>query len=193
MHPRLHTVRSTRPVRIALACLLVGTVVTPVAGQGQILRPQADSPDSAILRSERVARLAIELPVEPEVAWDAWTDANQFVQWLPQWAEMQVTEEGTFEMGWQGYEGVWSGTYLEVERPERLSFSWLPPESTFPAGAYETTVTLTFEESEEGGTTMTLEHSGFRGVEELEAQLQSWRQYLFALRAFVLQPRVSGE
>ncbi len=172
------------------ATLLSLAVIAATTGRGvsatQILRPQGQT--SAILQTDRVARLVLALPVSPEIAFDAWTDANQLVEWLPHWAEMTVSEDEEFRFGWEGYAGEWQGRYLEVERPDRLVFTWLPPVEVFPAGAYESIVTLTFEEVEEGRTTMTLEHSGFRDTPELEAQLQVWRGYLFALRAFLLQP-----
>ncbi len=171
---------------------LVGLAVvaaTPARGarMSQILRPQGQG-STEILQTDRVARLVLALPVSPEIAFDAWTDANQLVEWLSHWAEMTVSENEEFRLGWEGYDGVWQGRYLEIDRPGRLVFTWLPPEEVFPAGAYESIITLTFEEVEEGRTTMMLEHSGFRDTPELEAQLQVWRGYLFALRAFLLQP-----
>ncbi|MFW6198267.1 MAG: SRPBCC family protein [Acidobacteriota bacterium] len=184
--------RSGARVALALAVCLIapGAVVAGGAQADQILRPQAAVTE--ILRVDRVIRLELELPVEPEVAYDAWTDASQLVEWLPHWAEMTVAEDSGFEMGWEGYDGVWTGTYLEVDRPEALAFTWLPPESVFPAGSYETEVRIRFEPREEGGTLLLLEHSGFRDTPEMEAQLQAWRPYLFALRAFLLQMPASG-
>ena len=137
---------------------------------------------------DRVARLEIDLPVDVETAYDAWTVVTEFVEWLPHWADMTVDEGGGFTMGWDGYEGEWTGTYLEVERPERLVFTWVVPEGVFPSGSYETVVTLTFEEADEGRTSMRLEHSGFRDSAEMESQLQSWQGYLYALRAHLLRP-----
>lgn len=190
MHSERHEQRIDRPAAVGMVLLvcLVWGAAGHAQPERQILRPRQEGAETTILQTDRVVRLVLQLPVEPGVAYDAWTDANQLVQWLPQWAEMQVTEGGTFEIGWDGYEGVWSGTYVEVERPERLAFTWLPPETSFPGGAYQTLVTLTFEEGETGGTVMTLEHSGFRGIDEMEAQLEVWRPYMFALRAFVLRP-----
>ncbi len=186
--------RATWPGLLCTAkgAALVGLVVvaaTPASGARatQILRPQGQG-SVEILQTDRLVRLVLALPVSPEVAFDAWTDANQLVEWLPHWAEMTVSEDEEFRFGWEGYDGVWQGRYLEVDRPDRLVFTWLPPAEVFPAGAYESIVTLTFEEVEEGRTTMTLEHSGFRDTPELEVQLQAWRGYLFALRAFLLQP-----
>lgn len=172
-------------VTIVLCLAVTGTVPAGAAQGTQILRPQGAVAE--ILRVDRVIRLELQLPVEREVAYDAWTDASQLVEWLPHWAEMTVAEGSGFEMGWEGYDGVWTGTYLEVDRPELLAFTWLPPESVFPAGSYETEVRVRFEPREEGGTLLLLEHSGFRDTPEMEAQLQAWRPYLFALRAFLLQ------
>lgn len=175
-------------VLVALALCPLGSAAGLHGAGTQILRPgQERSEDISILRTERVARLTLRLPVEREAAYDAWIDANRLVEWFPHWAEMTVTEGGSYEIGWEGYDGVWQGTYLVVQRPERLSFTWLPPASVFPSGAYETTVDLLFEEGEDGGTILTLEHTGFEGAAELEAQLQAWRAYLFALRAYLLQ------
>lgn len=166
------------------AMILLGTL-TGVA-EAQILRPQGDGADD-ILTMQRVIRLELALPVDPATAYDAWTVAMNLVEWLPHWAEMRVDVGEPYSMGWDGYEGVWTGRYIEVERPERLVFTWIPPEGVFPSGSYETVVTLTFEEVEEGRTMMVLEHSGFEEASELEAQLQAWRGYMFALRAYLLR------
>lgn len=170
----------------AAAVLGLALLVSGPAPAGQILRPEGQG-GSEILVIERVIRMTLDLPVEPEVAFDAWTDANRLVEWLPHWAEMTVDVGATYSFGWDGYEGVWTGTYLEVERPERLVFTWEPPEGVFPSGTRETVVTVAFEESDEGRTSMTLEHSGFGEVAELESQLQAWRGYMFALRAYLLR------
>ena len=165
---------------------LFAAILVPGTASAQILRPEGDG-GAEILVADRVARLVLALPVSPEVAYDAWTDVYALVEWLPHWAEMTVTEGEGFEFGWDGYEGVWSGTYLEVQRPERLVFTWVPPVGVFPSGSYETVVELTFEEAEDGRTSLVLEHRGFHDAAELEAQLQAWRGYMFALRAHLLR------
>lgn len=174
---------------VAVATWLLAAVV---AAEGAML-PQApgEGTAAAILQVDRIIRFELRLPVEPERAFDAWTDAIQFVEWLPHWAEMTVGEGETYSMGWEGYDGVWQGAYLEVNRPEALAFTWQPPQSVFPTASYPTTVRITFEELE-SGTLLVLEHSGFRDVPELEAHLQAWRPYLFALRAFLLRSPGSG-
>jgi hypothetical protein len=39
---------------------------------------------------------------------------------------------------------------------------------------------------------MILEHSGFRGSTEMETTLETWRAYLYNLRALLLQQAPSG-
>ena len=167
--------------------VVVGLLVPAAGGAVQILRPEGGD-GVEILETDRVARMRLALPVGRELAFDAWTQAGHLVEWLPHWVEMQVAEGEGFTMGWDGYDGEWSGTYLEVDRPERLVFTWVVPDGVFPSGVNETVVTLTFEEVEEGRTSVLLEHSGFGDSAELESQLQAWRGYLFALRAHLLRP-----
>ncbi|NKB88642.1 MAG: hypothetical protein GKS06_10520 [Acidobacteria bacterium] len=170
-----------------LRLAVLGTVVClALPASAQILRPTSDD-GGEILRVARVAELELDLPVDAETAYDAWTVVTELVEWLPHWADMTVDVDSGFSMGWDGYDGVWTGTYLEVERPERLVFTWVVPEGVFPSGSYETTVSVTFEETDEGRTTMLLEHRGFRDAAEMESQLLSWRGYMFALRAHLLR------
>ena len=141
---------------------------------------------SAFVESELLVRLTMELPVEIEIMFDAWTTADQFVQWFPGWAEMTVTEGGEYRFGWDGWEEEWAGSYIEVDRPTKLVFTWFPPAAVFPIGAYETTVTLSFEDLQ-GTTRMTLEHSGFQAGPEMESHKEAWSGYLYNLRAYLLQ------
>lgn len=167
---------STVITRLAATILLVAIAPRPAAAQQQ-----------AFVQGELVVRLEMEVPVAPETVYDAWTIADQLVQWFPSYAEMTVTEGGEYRFGWEGWDQEWVGTYLEIERPERIAFTWHPPAAVFPEGAYETTVILTFEEVEEGVTRLVLEHSGFKGGAEAESHLEAWRGYLYNLRAFLLQ------
>lgn len=171
---------------VALLPSLVSNSAGAMQGGSQILRPMEDT--ASVLQMDRVARLTLLLPVDREAAFDAWTDASRLVEWLSHWAEMTVDVDAGFQIGWEGYDGIWQGRYLEIDRPRLLKFTWLPPAEVFPSGAYETVVTLTFEKADPGGTLMTLEHSGFQAGAEMDAQLQAWRGYLFALRAYLLQP-----
>jgi len=165
-------------------CVVMASVFVGVA---LVCVPLAARPQKrAFVEAELLVRLMMELPVEPEVMFDAWTTADQLVQWFPGSAEMTVTEGGEYRFGWDGWEEEWVGTYIEVDRPDRLVFTWQPPATVFPTGAYETTVTLSFEDLD-GATRMTLEHSGFQGGSEMESHKEAWSGYLYNLRAYLLQ------
>lgn len=177
---RLHGVRFLFLVASA-ACITALAHASPPSRQDL-----AGGQRRSYVESDRLVRLTMEVPVEPERVFDAWTNAAQLVEWFCHWAEMTVTEGGPYRLGWDGYEAVWEGTYVEVDRPNKLAFTWNPPAVIFPAGAYPTTITLTFEDLD-GATRMVMEQSGFQGAPEMESSLELWRSYLYTLRAFLLQ------
>jgi len=165
--------------RKLLLALLVVAATAPALSAGVQQR--------AFVTGDLRVHLEMEIPVAREVVYDAWTRADQLVQWFPSTAEMTVTEGGEYRFGWDGWDDEWVGAYVEVERPERLVFTWQPPESVFPQGAYETTVTLTLEEVDDEVTLLVLEHGGFQGGAEADSHMEAWRGYLYNLRAFLLQ------
>ena len=152
-----------------------------------LLASAATAQQAAFVESELVVELTMEVPVPRAQVYDGWTVADQLVQWFPGFAQMTVTEGGEYRFGWDGWDEEWVGIYVEVDRPNRLVFTWQPPAAAFPEGAYETTVTLTFEELDDELTRLQLRHSGFRGGAEMESHMEAWRGYLYNLRAFLLQ------
>jgi uncharacterized protein YndB with AHSA1/START domain len=176
-------IKRTGVVELAALLALVGLV-----GQGAALGLEQQR---AFVEGELVVRLTMELPIAPEQFFDAWTTAEQLVEWFPSWAEMTVTEGGEYRFGWDGWDDQWTGTYVAVDRPNRIVFTWQPPAAVFPQGAYETIVTLTFEDLD-GATRLVLEHGGFQGGAEMESHLEAWRGYLYNLRAFLLQGSSGG-
>jgi uncharacterized protein YndB with AHSA1/START domain len=189
------TGKKSRVPRYLVGGVIVLLMITSMAEQAAPALGQQEEGESqrrAFVEAERLIRLSMELPVEPEQVFDAWTNAPQLVEWFPHWAEITVTEGGSYRMGWDGIEAVWEGTYMEVERPAVLVFTWNPPAEYFPHGAYPTTVRLTFEQVDDV-TEMVLEHSGFRGTPEMETTLETWRAYLYNLRAMLLQSTPGGQ
>lgn len=162
-------------------------MVSCVAVAALLPAAPAMAQQEAFVDSELIVELTMEIPVPRAQVYDAWTIADQLVQWFPGFAQMTVTDGGEYSFGWEGYDDEWAGVYVEVDRPNRLVFTWQPPASAFPEGAYETTVTLTFEEVGDELTRFTLRHGGFRGGAEMESHMEAWRGYLYNLRAFLLQ------
>ena len=92
-----------------------------------------------------------EIPASADALFDAWLDAESLGTWLrPDGtqgtrAETDPREGGEFRivMDRDGESLLHSGTYLEVERPSRLVFTWSSPAT----GHRDSVVTVTFEES----------------------------------------------
>ena len=197
---------SKRSQAVVVAALLAGVAAVPIAAVGRgaaaavtaaataagaavtAVATVATPQQRAFVEGELTVRLEMQIPVEAERVFDSWTRAEQLVEWFPSSAQMTVAEGGEYRFGWDGWDDEWRGTYVVVERPGRLVFTWQPPAAVFPEGAYETTVTLTFEDLD-GATRLVLEHSGFTGGAEAESHLEAWRGYLYNLRAFLLQNR----
>lgn len=178
-----------RPIGTGIVALLMA-VLGWAGPTARVVASGADPAGAVVqqryVEGELLLRVRTRIPVEASVAWDAWTRADQLVQWFPHEAEMTVAEGGEYRWSWEGQQDVWQGTFVEVDRPQVLTFTWNPPESFFPEGSYETTVRLTFEEAE-GETLLTLEHSGFRDTADMEATYGRWEEYLYNLRAYLLR------
>ncbi|HVY05083.1 MAG TPA: SRPBCC domain-containing protein [Burkholderiales bacterium] len=103
--------------------------------------------------------------VPPEKVWDAWTNPQALKQWFgPDEGRVEIAEVdarvgGRYRILFHTQDGQShdvSGTYREIRRPAKLSFTWAwksTPER-------ESLVTLTFEPSG-GGTEFTMLHSRF--------------------------------
>jgi uncharacterized protein YndB with AHSA1/START domain len=76
-----------------------------------------------------------------------------------------------------------SGEFAAVEPPSRLVFTW-----RWDADETETLVTVTFADSEDGGTILTVVHERFDTAEEAADHEQGWSDCLERLGA-VVRPR----
>lgn len=114
----------------------------------------------------------------------AWTEPAQLRQWsCPEGmgiAEVQVdlTVGGRYRIRMTGAEGqVYTafGTYREIDRPQRLVYTWDWEEPDHAVG--ETLVTVEF--SERGGSTeVTLTHEAFSAAEAKVSHEQGWTSCL---------------
>jgi uncharacterized protein YndB with AHSA1/START domain len=126
-------------------------------------------------------RVQRRLPGPPEHAFAAWTEPRLLARWMSPFgsaeAEVDLRVGGTFSivMNGPGQEIRHTGTYLELEPPNRLVFSWVSP-FTGPepsrvsvylvaSGADETELTLVHDrlpagqvESHQGGWGQILDH-----------------------------------
>ncbi len=116
-------------------------------------------------------------PYAPELVWEALTDRTEISQWLMKTDFVpNVGQEFQFTYdpgpGWRGYVDC---KVLEVDPPKRLAYSWSSHD-----GNGISTVTWTMQPVE-GGTLLTLEHTGFTGEnwqKEYDGVSGGWPKHL---------------
>ena len=117
--------------------------------------------------------------------WRAWTDASEFVAWF--WptrfdtvGEVDARVGGRWRLA-SSVAGIGvSGEFAAVEPHARLVFTW-----RWDADETETLVTVTFADSGDGGTILTIVHERFDTQDEAESHQQGWNDCLDRLAALV--------
>ncbi len=110
------------------------------------------------MTDDHAVRVKREIRAPAEVLFDAWLDPASLGTWLrpsgvrETRAETDPREGGTFRIVMIDDEAavVHSGTYLEIDRPRRLVFTWSSPVT----GHRDTVVTVTFRTTDEADVTV---------------------------------------
>lgn len=111
----------------------------------------------------------------PEEVWAAWTEPARLARWFTTEAELDVRPGG----GYATADGD-RGTYLRVEPPRRLRFTWDHPEH-----APGTVVDLAIDARAGGGSLVRLEHRGLPDREAFEDLQEGWAWALASLESFL--------
>lgn len=123
-----------------------------------------------------VASVWIEAP--PDRVFPFFVDPARLTQWLGHAAELDPVPGGRFAADIN--HRLVRGTYLELEPPRRVVFSWGDAGSAeLPPGSTRVEVDL---EPSEGGTTVTLRHHGLAGA-QLTDHARGWPVKLGELAA----------
>jgi uncharacterized protein YndB with AHSA1/START domain len=132
-------------------------------------------------RDENDGHVEVEVWIDasPEVVFPFLTDPDRLLRWIGIAAQIEPNPGGIFRVGMNGKD-VARGTYLEVDPPRRVVFTWgwegdghgVPPGST--------TVTIDLT-SENGGTKLRLRHTGLRG-ENRNRHAKGWGHYAARLK-----------
>lgn len=126
--------------------------------------------------SEHALIIRKHLPAAPAVVFDAWTTPAHMANWLSPMTSASVPRldlrvGGEFQIDMHGEEKsyVHTGKYLEIDRPNKLVFTWVS-EGTQQE---ETVVTIELQEKA-GGTELTLTHERFPSAKAKENHNQGW-------------------
>ncbi|MBI3970859.1 MAG: SRPBCC domain-containing protein [Chloroflexi bacterium] len=139
--------------------------------------------------SVRIERV---FPAEIERVFEAWSDAQLLARWFvvdPEWTAKAANDfrvGGRYRVEMHRPDGtvfVCWGTYLEIERPRRLVFTW---NSTVPAVQNSrVTIQLASGGSEGGQTALTLLHELLPDTAEGRAHAVGWEGSLANLERFL--------
>jgi uncharacterized protein YndB with AHSA1/START domain len=133
------------------------------------------SPKRPVLRIQR------NFAASPDRVFDAWTSVEALRRWWPAgagWttpvAEVDARVGGALRLVMRdlaGREVGGSGTYLALDRPHRLAFTWRwdSPE----LGAEAQVVEVTFTDNGDGTTAVVLTNTGLSAA-EAESHRQGW-------------------
>lgn len=118
------------------------------------------------------------LPAPRGAVWTAWTDPAELGSWFwPERFHAIVTASaqvgGRWRVASKPMDMAASGTYTAVEKQHLLDFTF-----TWDADDAITQVTVTLEDAADGGTTMTLVHSGIDSEADAASLEQGWHDCL---------------
>jgi len=141
----------------------------------------------------------IVVAAEQNLVWLAWTQSDRITKWFAPVANIAARPGGAFEIFFNPADRVYDCTvgctFTVVEPISRLSFTWKAPKHLAALMNQEgslTTVAVTFEPVE-GGTKVTVEHTGWGEGDAWAGARQwhvmAWSQVLASLK----QALESGE
>ena len=117
----------------------------------------------------------------PEVVFPYFTDPALIITWMGDRADLDPKPGGVFAVDVGASPA--RGTYVAVEPPTRVVFTWgLPGSETMPAGSTTVEVILTADGDE---TVVSLTHHDLPG-EHLPGHKKGWATFLGALPAAVV-------
>jgi uncharacterized protein YndB with AHSA1/START domain len=130
----------------------------------------------------REAMVTAQINKPPKEVFTGLIDPQQLERYLADKATVEPRVGGKIDFGWEGAQGRAKGgchgpiKILELEPDHKLSYSWLFQE--------ETVVTWVLEDSE-GGTRLTLVHSGFGKDRSTDDYTCGWSKFINSLKSMV--------
>ena len=117
----------------------------------------------------------IRAAIGPAVAWSFWVEPERLTSWMGRTAELDARPGGVIRVDY-GNAIVMRGTFVELDAPSRLAFTWGwedPAEAVRPGGSLVEVAFL----ADGDGTLMRLRHSGLPNDAERASHLEGWEHF----------------
>ena len=125
------------------------------------------------MTADVVTSIRIEAP--PDAVFRFFVDPERLMRWMGTEADVDPTPGGRFQVNVNG-DDVAIGAYTVVDPPNRVAFTWgWDGNDGIPPGSSTVTVDL---DAVDGGTELTLTHSGLPDEQACSQHLQGWTHYL---------------
>jgi uncharacterized protein YndB with AHSA1/START domain len=137
----------------------------------------SDEPMTELAGGVIERELRIDAP--PGIVFRFFTDPDRMARWMGRTITLDASPGGAYRIDYNGSD-VASGTFLEVEEPHRIVFTWgweAPGDPVQPGGSL-VEVTLA---ADGAGTALRLRHSGLP-TESVEGHAEGWDYFLPTLR-----------
>lgn len=124
------------------------------------------------------------LPAPPEAVFAMFVEPEQLVRWIGISADLEPRPGGRFRfevMPGQHCEG----SFVTIEPPHRLVFTWGWTEVTMGVAPGSSSVEVTFTPQDENSTRLRLVHSGFDTADSRDLHDDGWSRFLSRLLAVV--------
>ena len=137
--------------------------------------------------SETSVRISRRIHATPDELFDAWTDPESVRVWMcpgdvsEARARLDPRVGGKYQIDMVAPNATFehTGEYLVVDRPRKLSFTWI----SMPTNNQRTVVTIDLKPISAGETELTLTHEGFPSAESATNHRMGWGMILDKLAA----------
>jgi uncharacterized protein YndB with AHSA1/START domain len=131
-----------------------------------------------VASAETVGAVEVEtrIAANPETVFDFFIEPDRMIQWMGRSAELDPRPGGRFYCDINA-DAIASGEYVELERPNRVVFTWgwNGEDSVTPPGSSRVEVLLL---ADGDGTLVRLTHHDLPSAESAEKHGHGWRHYL---------------
>jgi uncharacterized protein YndB with AHSA1/START domain len=119
----------------------------------------------------------VRIDAAPETVFEFFTDPEKMVRWKGQTAELDPRPGGTYRVK-INEQAIARGEYVEVDPPRRVVFTWGWEGGQNPVEPGTSTVEITLEPDDDGGTRVRLVHRDLPTTEEAEKHTHGWDHYM---------------